>query len=329
MRRLPTSDKYIWPKALAKIAILIVIGFFWFSYVGRNWAQFQEVQIQVAWAWIPASGLAFLLGYLLLAVLWRPILSEFTGIQLTYAQAFRASALSWLWRYVPGKIWTVASKAYLSIQRKEQAVTVGITATVETIWSQGTGLLLAAFFFAFFMRETTPFDSFRGLAFAMPLALLVAIHPKISFAALNVVLKLLHQPPVNCVPHYGRLLLITLAYLIVFLLWACGFVLFVKALQPIDLDSIVPLVALFCAAWSIGVFALFAPAGLGVRDSLLAWGLADILGYDAPIVVGVVAGSRLMTTLAELICFLAALSIHKSRHPSLQTKPNDEKGKVV
>ncbi len=53
---------------------------------------------------------------------------------------------------------------------------------------------------------------------------------------------------------------------------------------------------------------LAAPAGLGVRESILAIALQPLF-LTPPTIIIVVGGARLVTTMAEVFCLLIALGI--------------------
>ena len=87
------------------------------------------------------------------------------------------------------------------------------------------------------------------------------------------------------------------------LLSACGFIFFARAFVPFAPAEAPTLIASFALAQVTGLLAVFAPAGLGVRENVLLFGLSPIVGAGPAIVVTL--SCRLWQTALELI--MAAL----------------------
>jgi hypothetical protein len=263
---------------------------------------------------VGASGLFFLFGYVLMGSLWAPFLREMNGISLSLSRGFSVSAMSWLWRYVPGRIWAVASKAYLSADNTSQIAAVSISVAVESIWFQASGLLLAAGILPFYPQFDFLSGRMRLAAAAVVLSALVMVHPRVFTPAANALLRLLHQAPLAVRPRYGAMLLLLLGYMSVFLIWSGGFVILAESLGRTTWPDFLPIASIFTTAWTVGVLAVFAPAGLGVRDSLLAFALSRFLSFSPSLIVALVVGSRLLTTLVEAVCFGFALAVSRKTH---------------
>lgn len=74
------------------------------------------------------------------------------------------------------------------------------------------------------------------------------------------------------------------------------------AAAPADLLRLIPL---FCVAWLAGFVVPGAPAGLGVRELVLAEGLSPLVGAEGAIAASLLF--RLVTVAADLIAFVAGL----------------------
>jgi len=306
---MPSPWKSKWVKIAFRTLTLLVIVWFWYAYVRRNWNQIRDINLEVRWAYMALSGVFFFLGYLVAGCLWSPFLSEMNGISMSVPQAFRICAISWLWRYVPGKVWAMASKTYLSAANKSQITSVGISVSVEAFWSQSTGLLLAAAIFPFYPRFDLLLPKTKFLTLLIACSAFIVIHPRVFTPIANGILRLFRQSALPRRPRYRVTLLLMFGYMSVFLFWSIGFVFFTQSVDHVNWIDVPLVISLFSGAWALGVFAVFAPAGLGVRDSILAYGLSKFLAFNPSIVVVLVVGSRLMTTLVEVVCLGIALAI--------------------
>ena len=128
---------------LVKIVVLTAVLFFWYRYVRRNWNDLASGSWNIGWQAAALSAVLIFLGYLLRACLWGPMLRELTGESIPVSRAFRVSAISWMGRYIPGKVWSVASKAYLSAKDKKMIPMIGMAVVVEILWFQLGGILIA------------------------------------------------------------------------------------------------------------------------------------------------------------------------------------------
>jgi len=62
-------------------------------------------------------------------------------------------------------------------------------------------------------------------------------------------------------------------------------------------------------AWLVGFFMVVAPAGIGVRDTILMLGLQQTTALSSVEIVTIVVAARLMSTFTELLCAAAALAV--------------------
>lgn len=290
-----------------KTAVLVIVGYFWFRYVRQNWNELSARSWEIGWRPALLSSILFFAGYCIRGSLWAPMRYALTGVRMPVRDAFRVSAIAWMGRYIPGKIWAVAGKAYLSARDKKQVPQVGVAVIIEVLWFQLSGILLTVIILVF-SGELFLSAGIR-LALVVLLAIgLIASHPRIFFPIANWILKALRQPPFEQKPRYGRMLLVMLGNISTFLLWSAGFAILVHSRISIDTHDFPIIAGLFSAAWVIGFLILVVPAGIGVRESILVFGLRSMAISD-PVIITIVLASRVLMTLIELICFLMALGI--------------------
>lgn len=302
---------------LTQVCIFLIIAFFWRSYLLDNWAKLRTVDIEIQWGLVPLSCALCICGFLLLGFLWHPFLSEMSGISLGFLRAFRISALTWIWRYVPGKIWTVVSKTYMSTNHeRSKTAAVAILVSIETIWSQMTGLLIAVAIAPFYSRHLLGSTTLQVTSLVCAVASFVVIHPAIFLPTVNTALRLMRQPLIDAKIRYGHMLFLMTGYMGVFLLWSLSFVVLLHSVDTVSWRQVPLVAAIFCGAWTIGTFSLFAPGGLGVRESLIAIGLGEVMHYEPGVVLAIVVSSRLLTTTSELFCYILAMLIPDKTPPN-------------
>lgn len=289
----------------AKTVVLAAVLYFWYRYVRGNWSELSSGSWDVGWRTAAFSAVFIFLGYILRACLWAPMLYELTGERIPVLRAFRISAMAWMGRYIPGKVWSVAGKAYLSARDKQLVPTIGMAVVVEVLWFQIGGILIAG---TMLVASKSAFiqGSNQFILTGLLIAGIAACHPGIFFRAANFVLELLHRPKLERKPRYRVMLLVMAGNMATFLLWATGFFILAGSFYDAGFSQFPVIAGVFAAAWVLGFFMLLVPAGIGVRESILAFGLSGLLPSDAA-VISLVLTSRILMTLIELLCFLAAL----------------------
>lgn len=290
---------------LAKIVVLAAVFYYWYRYVTGNWNELSSGSLNVGWPAASFSAVLIFLGYLLRACLWAPMLYELTGERIPVSRAFRISAMAWMGRYIPGKVWSVAGKAYLSAREKQLIPMIGMAVVVEILWFQLGGILIAGIML---VASKSAFiqGSYQFILAGLLIAGIAACHPGLFFRAANFVLVLLRRPKLERRPRYRVMLLVMAGNMATFLLWAAGFLVLAGSFSDVGFSRFPVIAGVFAAAWVIGFFMLLVPAGIGIRESILAFGLSGILPSDAA-VISLVLTSRVLMTLIELLCFLIAL----------------------
>lgn len=291
----------------AKIALLLVIAWFWVDYVRDNAAELAARQYRFAWGDTGLASIVFLAGYVLIGCLWAPLVREVLGLPMRLDTAYRVSAIAWMGRYLPGRVWAVAGKVYLSATDRSQLAGLSMAAALEAVWSQLAGILMAAVIFPFCDAARFLPPGSRWVAVLLGLAGVAGAHPAVFCPVINTLLRLIRQQPLPRRPRFRVLLAIQLGYMATFVLWSAGFALLARSTTSITLADLPLLSAIIPTAWVIGFFMLLAPAGLGVRDSILAVALERLLHTEPSAVVVLVIATRLLTTLIECVCWGSAL----------------------
>jgi len=321
----PKHRERSWRKLALKGAGLAIVCCFWLVYIRQHWHSLQGLEWQIGILPAALAVAIALLGYFVRGLLWDLFRHEMTGHRLGFLNAFRISAIAWMGRYVPGKVWSLAGKACLSARDKQDIALNTAAAAIDIAWFQASGLLLGLSVLLCF-PEKTHFLAEMRLAGALVIALaVVACHPGVFAPVLNVGLRLMHQAPLPRRPRYRFMLFLLACNMAVFVLWTAGFFFILRALSDASWADFPPLLGVFCLAWVAGFLVLLAPAGLGVRDSVMALGMQEIIGLDPSLVIVAVVAARLLSTLTEFLCFLIALALSAlgMAPPAHQEPPKD------
>lgn len=243
-----------------------------------------------------SSSLVLLVaGFLLAARLWGWMVRELGGPDPGAWASARIVLTANLGRYLPGKIWQIAGLALLS----RRAAIPATTGTTAGLLVQGFTLAAAAAWGVPVLLQPGQNGAGRvGVWVVAILAGLVVLSsvPAVTRGAIRVLFRVARQDPdaAPCPgPGFGPRW--TAWHLVVWGIYGAAFMAFVRAL---GFDASWEVVPAFAGAYLLGYLAVFAPAGLGVREGFLIAFLQPVLGGAA---VGVAVLARLWMTVGELV----------------------------
>jgi glycosyltransferase 2 family protein len=271
----------------------------WFI-VDRMGLTLHELQGVDLAAWVPAawmlaaSAALLALGYFVSASLWGRIVSDLGGPRLPTTEAVRIFMIANLGRYLPGKLWQIAGLAALARRRGVPAS----TATAAAVLGQGLAIVAALLVGLGALLGGGP--TYRAWGEGLSVALLVGVALGATRPVFQRVsglwFRLARQevPPALGGAHVLRWLLLYVAN------WALYALSFWVLTTSFHLGvPLVPAASAFAAAYALGYVAIFAVAGLGVREGFLVVFLTPWMGAGPAGVLAVVA--RIWTTVVELV----------------------------
>lgn len=245
--------------------------------------------------WFLASCAVLLGVNLASGLIWSKMVHDLGGPKLPPGTSIRVFLLANLGRYVPGKVWQLAGLVALAARRGVPASIASTAAILGHTLSLAAATLVGGVVFA----SATGGLGFDGRWLTVGVALaLAAFLTRRGYAAVTGLLE--HLPrwegdssalAVSDARRWvGYLVLAWVGYGFAFALLA----------QSYGVEAPMALVGpAFVAAYVLGYVALFAPAGLGVREVALTGILEPFTG--AGIALGLAVVSRLWITMIEVV----------------------------
>jgi len=288
---------------------------------GLTWVLFRQVDLslerldRIPEAWrdpdpvlLAASAGVLLAGFLLSVRNWTGIVRELGGRRMGLLEASQIFFTANLGRYVPGKVWQVAGLAYLAGRRRVSPT----AATGGAVLGQGFTVLAATI-----LGVTTLADGATPAVRLGPwplvaagVAVTILLFPSVLRRAVRAGFRLADRETPD-LPDLGALFGVRwlLGYGAVWLIYGFAFWLLARSL---GLEGgFASLTAVFAAAYAVGYLAVFAPAGLGVREGVLAALLAPTTGASGAVALSITA--RIWMTAVELLPALP-LAARQLRH---------------
>ena len=132
MNRLKTVVDRINFKNIITCLVVGLILFFLIRFLYRNWLQVSTYDFQLKYDYLFVSVL-LLFGFFFLRVYcWQLILKKM-DISLSLRKSVKVSFLSMVGKYLPGKVWLVLGKVYLSGKEGLPRVEVFASVVIEII----------------------------------------------------------------------------------------------------------------------------------------------------------------------------------------------------
>ena len=298
-----------WRIALQVAVAAIVLGFV-ARHLAANWASYRTISVSLHLRplWLALSLASLVVVSALQIESWRVILRGWAQ-HLRFLAGARIWFLANLGRYVPGKVWSVAGMVVLAEQEGvERWASAAAAVAVQAVGIGTASVLVAA---------ATP-RAYSPLRVAAALVLAVGTVGLLAWK--------------GALPRLGRLVgaagewralppgavvtgsAFTLASWCVygFAFWALG--------RGLGLPPALPLpdaAGVFALGYILGLLALFAPGGLGVRELTFQTLLTPYLGVGGAAALTI--ASRLELTITEAAAGLGALALggrkRKGREP--------------
>ena len=303
-----TTRRRLW-WGLQLVVAAIVARMIWVSVAG-NWSQFRALHISMTphAGWIALSLLVILLSFASSVEAWRRILSAWAQ-HLAFPAAARVWLLANLGRYVPGKVWSVAGLVVLAQRGGVAAWASAASAVAIQAVAIGTAVAVVA--------AVTP-----GAASPVRLAA-AALIAVATIAALAWKRTARLVAGLVGVPQIQPLSLVAVAQSSAFgvLSWVAHGTAFWLMARGLGLPGARPLstaVGAFTLGYVLGLLALFAPGGVGVREVVLISLLTPTMGAGGAVAWSL--ASRVELSLVEAGAGLvAALTGRRKEDPSVRT----------
>lgn len=290
-----------WFKAAYSMATIAILAWA----VITAWPDLQQWNLATLAPGILASAAGWLLMILLLGQGWSISFTAWSGISLGIRQWAPMQASAWAGRYLPGKVGLLAGK----MRACEQGASwKHVTASVisEQLAFVATGMALAVCALPLIHPQlATVVDLPSGL-FSMVLLLPLA---------LLLVPTLLMLPVLPANRSWG----IKLASWSVLGHLAAGLGFHALLLDTLPSPpSLMASIGLLAAAHVAGVLAIFAPAGLGVREAVIASVLAPLVGWPQAIAITALQRTLVIICDAAIALIAAAALIKTTPGPRLR-----------
>jgi glycosyltransferase 2 family protein len=279
-------------------AIVIAIFVFLGKMVWDNWSQVKDAPFTLQPLPFILSTITFVFSYFIQIWAWYLITLKLK-ISLSPSETLKTWLYSQLGKYLPGKIWLLLGRFYYyeSRGKSKKSISVALYFEMVTIIVAAGLIFLAALIFH---REIWLFYFWRQSGWLVLLFLLgfVSLHPRVLQKILNWILVQFKREPISLSISYSDILLILFVCIVSWMIGGIGFYLFVDAVYPVAPRYILFLTGALAISSTLGLIAIFAPSGLGVREGALVYLLSLMMATPVAVIIAVL--TRIWMTLIEI-----------------------------
>jgi glycosyltransferase 2 family protein len=258
----------------------------------------------LALAAIAAYYLVFILGWIRILAGWN--------VHVSYGVALQAEMVSMLAKYVPGGVWTPAARVAALGRLTGETNTAAVLASilVEAVLSAISGIVVFVVSLAWVKGVNAPLEPL--ILFALACA--AVLHPRIFRPLAARILRPFGVTSLEPMP-FATMVGLLLFYCGTWVIGGFGLYFLIRSVGEFPPISTVPFLGGTAAVGAIvGVLAVFAPSGLGVREASMYGLLIAITSKSAAL--GATILNRLAITLVELALFGIGVAAWRLRRRS-------------
>jgi len=288
-----------------KILFFLLVLFFLGRYFLENWEAIQAIDWKIDTGNLILSFLLYFCYIITLASLWHYI-TKLNQCEISHYDAVIAYLYSIPGKYIPGKVFMLAARFPPYEKQKKPLRKITICFLLENACT----LLGAAFLFlmSLFFFPNDLLEKYKYWTIVLIILFFICIHPKI----LNFFLKILGKfakKDMEIPVTYPEMLKTVLFFILNWLVAGAGFYLLVKSVYPVPASQWLYIGGIYGLSTIIGILALFAPSGLGVREGILTAGLCLIMPEEYALTISLI--SRLWQTVAEIFLVTGAFLVNQ------------------
>lgn len=292
-------------KIYSRILFMAVLAFV-FYYIFKSFGDIKPHIHEINYLSIILSFIFTLIAYVLGLFVWIRLLAAF-GLKIDFISEAKAWSISQLGKYMPGKAGVLLVR--LDANKNHPKKTIALATLIEFI-TAFTAACLLILFSVYFLGDTIPYY-FKVFSLICTVILLTLLHPKILEPLINTGLKIFRREPIQTFPSFGLILKFVFINMLIGIPFGLGLFYSIDCFADISFAYIIPITGVYYLASLVGLAALFAPAGIGVREGVIFLILPKLIAKEI-----VIAGAimiRIISIAAEITLALFFYFLHSKK----------------
>lgn len=297
------TDRRTASRAKGVLRWVVVVAIF--AFMGRrlasDWNQLSEEDIVVDPVLLLVSVVLLAMYMLGRALIWHYLTQLFD-----VAIDLRKSVSAWLWsqlgKYIPGKVFLFLGRLDFYQRAGKPVAPVAVAFGVELVGTFSASI--ATVLVGVATVDVPEMQRWRPLLWMGAVVLTVLLHPRVLQTVIQIVARILKRKSFEVTLTYGQLLRFVLLYTVNWMVFGAAFLVLVNSFTSLPADEFLFVTGAFSFASMVGMVAVFVPSGLGVREGILGFFLAQVISTPLALIAALVA--RIWFTVVELGMALAS-----------------------
>ncbi len=289
---------------IAKYAIILLIFFFIFRYLYLNFSLVDFKALHFHAGLLLLSVLLYFVHQLFNAVIWHVITVQ-NHCSISLFEAIKLRIYADFGRYIPGKVFAYGILLFAYEKHKVPMKKIAACSIQEFMTQMLAALVLSLF--SIFASEIKVLEPYKYIFLLMALGSFIFLYPPILQFIMNIFFRLFKREKIVISTSFGKVILAMILFLLSWLVFGWSFYFFINSFYPLPVENYFFITGAFAIAAIIGAVAVFAPAGLGVREGVVIFTLSIIFSTAVSSLISIL--SRLWMTLSEILLLAIVFAI--------------------
>jgi Uncharacterised protein family (UPF0104). len=300
-------------KGLTIVFYILIAAFIVYNIMNLDFATIKDVNVN--WFLLIASTLVRTGSLLLLPLSWKILLGKYVKKSINMGKLYEIYAKSWLGRYIPGKVAWVGGKIYFAVQEKIDSNVAIITSFLDSVIQIFSCMLIGVAFFAF--TDTAQINQNTViLIYVLTVVMVICLIPRIFNWLTSIIYRILKRTKLE-EKYYmnGKTLISGISVVVISkIISGIGTSFIILAVYPnLTFQEFIFSLGVFSVSTAIGMAALFAPAGIGVKEGMQLVLLVLIIPREFGVIT--VALVSVQSIIIDLMFYAISKGIFKFESP--------------
>jgi uncharacterized membrane protein YbhN (UPF0104 family) len=254
------NEKFI---RVVKLLLLALVLFFVVKNIVDNFSNIKDIDLSnLNFEYLLPALLVTIISLFIPVFAWKYLLTILRS-DLKISKAMRIWFISNLGRYIPGKVWQISGLIVLSNKEGVSKKVSSISVIYSQIVANSIALLLWVVF-------TFGDNNWKGnLLILIVILVSLSSFPFIINKLVNIILIRMKKQKNEFVVSYSKFIIYVLSQLLNWLVMGLAFIIFINLFTDLSIFDHPTTLFILPISWTLGLLAIFAPGGIGVREGIM------------------------------------------------------------
>ncbi len=298
-------------KNLLSLMVLLSVAYFFIDRLRSNWANIEAETNLTPSVWSLAAILLFVSAVVVSGLLWKRVLLYVdSNIELDDIEAVRVHSGAWLLKYIPGQAGAVMYKVTWAQKNNFKKQSAVVSFILENLYLTIASLAIPSILLLLYEDYRTSVQLL--LISAAVASMILVFSSKVLSKFIKATSSKIKKINIENIGNYSFNHIDTIKFSLMYLapraINGLGFVAVSASLFSAGIEHTLPLISAYTVAGIVGIYAIFVPSGIGVREAVIVALVGPIIGIDQAILLSLVA--RLYATISDGVLALVYFIIY-------------------